>query len=84
MTASARANALTYLAVQAASAVKTEKIVSLDLVRHIPFASAVLIVAGTSDRQLFAVAERWVRLMLVTAAAFTLGVVAINVAQYAR
>lgn len=58
MNASPRALALTHLAAKAASDVKAENIVALDVSRQIPFADVFLIASGSNDRQVLAIAER--------------------------
>lgn len=58
MSASTRAVELTQKAARAAAAVKADDIVALDVSRHLPFADVFLLVSGSNERQVLAIAER--------------------------
>ncbi len=58
MSASERAVHLTELAARAAGDVKGEQILALDVTEHLPLADVFLIVSGSNERQVVAIAER--------------------------
>lgn len=57
MTASERAVSLTLRAAKAASEKKGEELVALDVTAHLPLADVFLIVSGSNERQVAAIAE---------------------------
>ncbi|PKQ26356.1 MAG: ribosome silencing factor [Actinobacteria bacterium HGW-Actinobacteria-4] len=57
MTASARALAITEAAARAAAGIKAENMVALDVSAQMPLADVFLIVSGSNERQVVAIAE---------------------------